>query len=286
MSVADPLACLPSSAEGDDGEYHSPKSVSESIASGYFSATESTASGMPLRGGRAGPPPLLPTMAGAMAVGQAGRADESGASSNDEARVCGTSAGRRAHCAPFLTGFLHRNLHDVCRWPALAGCVGSAPLIYTCYARVDRPSGRTKPFRPRRRRLARLRRWMRMPAMSPRGYPFWVRETCQHSRLCNLRRFVRIEPCRQHRCTLHATVPALVSTTCLDPPYDGHMGVDSVTISLGLTALQRGCSAGACVGRADPAAPDRGAQATHAARRVRPPPSTRLPSTQPFASFT
>ena len=36
-------------AEGDDGDYHSPKSVSESVASGYFSATESNASGLPVR---------------------------------------------------------------------------------------------------------------------------------------------------------------------------------------------------------------------------------------------
>jgi len=36
-------------SEGDDGDYHSPKSVSESVASGYFSATESNASGLPVR---------------------------------------------------------------------------------------------------------------------------------------------------------------------------------------------------------------------------------------------
>jgi hypothetical protein len=66
--------------------------VSESIASGYFSATESTASGMPLRGGRTGQPPLLPSVAAA--AGQAGRPDESGASSNDEARVLSGSFAR------------------------------------------------------------------------------------------------------------------------------------------------------------------------------------------------
>ena len=84
--MADALSSCNLVAEGDDGEYHSPKSVSESVASGYFSATESNASGMPLRGARSGGPPpmLLPTTM--QAAGQVGRTDESGASSNDEAR--------------------------------------------------------------------------------------------------------------------------------------------------------------------------------------------------------
>ena len=41
--------CVFARSEGDDGDYHSPKSASESVASGYFSATESNASGLPAR---------------------------------------------------------------------------------------------------------------------------------------------------------------------------------------------------------------------------------------------